>query len=106
MEEPRLTTGLQLSSKVRHEDLDGVRRRERVVAPDLLEEALARDHDALVAHEVLEELELALRELDLALGAAHLVGVGVQRQVADDERRRSARRAAPQQCAQSRQELL
>src|SRR3712207_7707161 len=52
---------------------------------------------SLVAHEVLEQLELALRELDLALPAADLVRVGVQRQVADAERRHSARGAPPQQ---------
>src|SRR5918997_1020304 len=106
MEEARLATGFQLPSQVGDEDLDGVRGRERVVAPDLLEEPLARHHDALVAHEVLEELELALGELDLAVGAPDLVGVGVQRQVADDEGGRAPGRAAPQQRAHPGQELL
>src|SRR6185312_1926839 len=106
MEEPRLSTGFQLSPEVRHEDLDGVRGREGVVAPHLLEEALAGDHDALVAHEVFEQLELALRELDLALGPAHLVGVRVQGQVADDEGRRAARWAAAQQRPEAREQLL
>src|SRR5829696_4595727 len=86
VKEPRFTTGFQLPPEVGHEDLDRVRRRERVVSPDLLEEALARDDDALVADEVLEQLELALGQLDVALAAPHLVGVGVQRQVADDVR--------------------
>src|SRR5215218_11316617 len=66
VEEPRLATGLQLSSQVRDEHLDRVRRGERVVAPHLVEQPLARDHDPLVAHQVLEQLELALRQLDLA----------------------------------------
>src|SRR3954451_23520620 len=79
MEESRLPTGFQLSPKVRDKDLNGVRDRERVVAPDFVEQLLARDHQALVAHQVLEQLELALRELDLALAARDLVRVGVQR---------------------------
>jgi hypothetical protein len=99
VQQPRLAVGLELATHVRDEDLDGVRRRERVVAPHLLQKALARDDDALVAHEVLEELELALRQLDLAGAAADLVRVGVQRQVADDEGRRAAGRAAAQQRA-------
>src|SRR5215217_264500 len=83
MEEPRLATGFELPSQVGDEDLDRVRDRERVVAPDLVEELLAGDHQALVAHQVLEELELALRELDASIAARHLVGVGVEHEVAD-----------------------
>src|SRR3954468_24221807 len=83
MEEPRLATGFQLPSQVGDEDLDRVGDRERVVAPDLVEQLLAGDDQALVAHEVLEQLELALGELDAALAAQHLVGVGVEQQVAD-----------------------
>src|ERR671915_2562613 len=83
MEEPRLATGFQLPSQVGHEDLDRVGDRERVIAPDLVEQLLPRDDEALVAHEVLEQLELALREVDPALPARDLVGVGVEHQVAD-----------------------
>src|SRR3954454_8882627 len=106
VQQPRLATGLELAAQVRHEHLDRVRRRERVVAPDLLEEALARDDDPLVAHEVLEQLELALGELDLPLAALDLVRVGVQRQVGDDERRAAPWRPAPQQRAQPGEQLL
>src|SRR3954470_11599638 len=106
VEEARLATGLELSSEVGHEDLDGVRDRERVVAPHLVEQPLARDHQALVAHEVLEQLELALRELDAPVAAEDLVRVGVECQVGDHERRRSPRRAAAQQRAQAGEELL
>src|SRR3954449_114536 len=59
MEETRLIAGFKLPSEVGYEDLDGVRRRERIVPPDLFEEALTRHDDALVAHEVLQQLELA-----------------------------------------------
>src|SRR5918999_1403069 len=83
MEEARLATGFQLPSQVRDEDLDRVRDRDRVVAPHLVEQLLARDHQPLVAHQVLEQLELALGQLDPALSARDLVGVGVEHQVAD-----------------------
>src|SRR3954462_5576477 len=75
MEESRFPTGFELSSQVGHEHLDGVRDRERVVAPYLVEQLLAFDHEPLVAHQVLEELELALGELDRAAPARDLVGV-------------------------------
>src|SRR5687768_5241793 len=85
MEESRLPTGFQLSSQVGDEDLDRVGDREGVVAPHLVEQLLAADHEALVAHQVLEQLELALRELDRAVAARDLVGVGVEHEVADAE---------------------
>src|SRR5215217_5277763 len=106
MEEPRLATGFELPSQVGDEDLDRVRDRERVVAPHLVEQLLARDHQALVAHEVLEQLELALRELDAALAAGHLMRVRVEHQVADPQRGHPARRAAAQQGAHAREQLL
>src|SRR3954453_15687698 len=99
MEETRLATGFKLPSEIGDENLDRVRDRERVVAPDLVEQLLPRDHEALVAHEVLEQLELALREVDLARPARYLVRVWVQREVADAQRRHAARRPAPQQRA-------
>src|SRR4029450_6669587 len=86
VQQPRLAAGLELAAQVRDEDLDRVRRRERVVAPDLLEQALAGHDDALVAHEVLEQLELAAGEVDVAPAASDLVRVGVERKVAYDDR--------------------
>src|SRR4051794_714070 len=41
VQQPRLAPGLQLAPQVGDEHLDGVRGGERVIAPDLLEEALA-----------------------------------------------------------------
>src|SRR5205085_10123978 len=99
VQEPGLAARLELAPKVGHEDLDGVRLRERVVAPDLVEQPLARDDDALVAHQVLEQLELALGQLDLALAAADLVRVGVELEVARGQRGGAARRAPAQQRA-------
>src|SRR3954451_2604152 len=86
MEESRFPTGFELPSQIRDEHLDRVGDRERVVAPDLVEQLLARDHEPLVAHQVLEQLELALREVDRALAARDLVGVGVECEVAHAQR--------------------
>src|SRR4051794_41367850 len=97
VQEPRLAAGLELAPEVGHEHLDGVRRGERVVAPDLLEQPLARHHDALVAHQVLEQLELPLGQLDDTLAARDLVRVRVEREVGDDERGRAAGRPAAQE---------
>src|SRR3954471_4307571 len=106
MEESRFPTGFELPSQIRDEDLDRVRDRERVVAPDLVEQLLARDDEALVAHQVLEQFELALRELDRSVVARHLVGVGVQREVADAQRGHPARRPPAEQRAQAGEQLL
>src|SRR5215211_2708212 len=106
MKEPGLATGFQLPPQVGHEHLDRVRDRERVVAPDLVEQLLARDHQPLVAHQVLEQLELALGQLDRALAAMDLVRVGVEGEVADAQRGHPARRSPAQQRAQPREQLL
>src|SRR3954451_6035093 len=106
MEESRLATGFELSSQVGHEHLDGVRDRERVIPPNLVEQLLTADHQPLVAHQVLEQLELALREVDLPLAPSHLVGVGIEREVADPERGHPARGPAPEQRAHTREQLL
>src|SRR5919108_2321018 len=106
MEEPRLATGFQLPSQVGHEHLDRVRDRERVVAPHLVEQLLAADDEALVAHQVLEQLELALGEVDLPVPARDLVGVGVEHEVADAERGHAARGPSAQQGSQAGEQLL
>src|SRR5262249_8166176 len=105
VEQARLASGLELAAQVGDEDVDGVGLFEGVVAPDVLEQPLARDDQLLVAGEVLEQLELAVGELDLALATLHLAGVGVDDEVADHDRRAAARRAAPEQGPDSRQQL-
>src|SRR5215203_280985 len=104
MEEPGFATCFELSAEVRDEDLDRVRDGEGVVAPDLVEQPLPRDDEALVAHQVLEQLELPLGQVDLALAAGDLVRVGVQREVRGPQRRHPARRPAPQQRAHAREQ--
>src|SRR4051794_11554104 len=106
VEETRLATGFKLPSEIGDENLDRVRDREGVIAPDLVEQLLPRDHQAFVAHQVLEQLELALREVDLAGLARDLVRVGVQCEVADAQRGHAARRAPPEQRTHACQQLL
>src|SRR3954470_12712732 len=106
MEEPRLAIGFELPSQVGDEHLDRVGDRERVVAPHLVQQPLARHDDALVAHEVLEQLELALCQLDGSVSARDFMGVGVESQVAHYQRRRAAEWTAAQERPHSRQELL
>src|SRR3954451_24957953 len=106
MEEPGFATGFELSAEVRDEDLDRVRDGEGVVAPDLVEQPLPRDDEALVAHQVLEQLELSLREVDRAIAPRDLVCVGGQGQVPRPWRRHPARRPPPQQRAHAREQLL
>ena len=67
MEEPGLSIGFKLPSQVGHEHLNGVCHRKRIVAPDLVQQALSGDDDPLVTHQVLQELELPLRQVDLAV---------------------------------------
>src|SRR6202035_3284622 len=106
VQQARLPLGLQLAAKGGDEHLDRVRGGEGVIAPHLVQQALARDDDALVAHQVLEQLELTLGEIDRPLAADHFVGVDVQRQVADPQGSRAARRAAAQEGAQACEQLL
>src|SRR4051812_16642743 len=106
MEDSRVPPGLGLPYQVGDEHLAGVGHRERVVAPGPHPDLLGRDDQPLVAHQVLEQLELALREVDRPVTAGGLVGVGVEHQVADPQRSHAARRAAPQEGSEAREQLL
>src|SRR4029077_4857104 len=54
----------QLAAGIVHVDVDDVRGRLEPVAPDLLAQLVAGEHDAGVAHQVLEQGELGAGELD------------------------------------------
>src|SRR3954447_13391414 len=97
VEQARLAAGLELAAQVGDEDVDRVGRSGRVVAPDLVEEPLAGYDEPVVSHQELEQLELAVGELDLALAAHDLAGVGIEREIADLEGGGSARRPPAQQ---------
>src|SRR6185503_13032083 len=55
----------ELAAEARDVDVERLRRAEPVGVPDLVDEALARDDRAGVAHEEGEELELLAGEVDL-----------------------------------------
>ena len=74
--------------------------------PHPLQEHGARHHLSGAAHEKLEELELARRELDLAPAAGHPPGDQIELEILDLEARGFAARGAPaQQRLDARQEL-
>src|SRR4051812_36871968 len=106
VQQARLAARLELAPQVGDEDVDRVRRRHRVVAPDLVEQALAGDDEALVAHQELEQLELPISQLDFPLAAADLAGVGIEDEVAYLHRGGATRGTAPQQRPDPRQQLL
>ena len=56
--------GLDLLAQPRDVDVDGPRRRHRVVAPDLVEQFLAGERRAAVLDEVAQQLKFARRELE------------------------------------------
>src|SRR5258708_37441718 len=64
-------TRLDLLAQLGDVNVDGARQRRLVVAPDLVEQAVARDHLAAVLDEVPQEAHLARRHLDSLALAAH-----------------------------------
>src|SRR3954470_18989907 len=106
VENARLPAGLELAPQVRDEDVHGVRLGERRVAPYVVEQRLTRHDEALVAHQVLEQLELARREVDPALVPEDLARVRVEAQVGHDQRGAAAGRAAAQERPQPGEQLL
>ena len=68
----------ELLAQLRDVDLDRARLAGRAEAPHRLQQLIARDHLAGVAQQVLEQVELALGELDLRAVDAHLAGAAGQ----------------------------
>src|SRR5437660_6656141 len=72
----------ELPSELAHVDVDGARIAGEGVAPDALEQLVARQHEAAVGEELPEEVELLRREMELHLGYANLAPAHVAVQVA------------------------
>src|SRR5262245_12217071 len=56
-----------------------------VVAPDVLQEAVARQHQALVADQVDQEVEETRWQLDLPLATPHLVAIHINAQITGNQ---------------------
>src|SRR3954468_14609249 len=111
---PRAAHGLQLRhaeravdlvAQVADVDVDDVRAVLVVVVPGVLEQLVAREHLARVAHERLQKLELLGREVDLGVLAPDAAGGRVELERADLEHRRALHRAATGQRAQAGEQL-
>ena len=75
--------GLDLLPQLGDEVVDRARRRRLLVAPDLVQNLLARDDLARVRHQIAEEIELARREVDALAAAVRLVRAEIDVDVAD-----------------------
>src|SRR4051812_22142120 len=96
---------IDLVAQVADVDVDDVRAVLVVVVPGVLEQLVAREHLARVAHERLQKLELLRRQRDLGAAAPHAPGRGIQPQVADLQDGRALHRPAAGQRPQPRQQL-
>src|SRR5262245_57585330 len=63
---------LRLAAQVADVHVERLRGRLEVEAPDALVDLVAREHDARVVEQQLEQVELGLRELELAVAAPGL----------------------------------
>src|SRR5262249_10140407 len=75
----------ELAAQIGDVAVDGVERRLALAAPHLLERSLARDDDARVAQQQLQQLGLAAGQLELLPAAAGDAGVEVEREVCERE---------------------
>ena len=90
VDQARLARLFGLAAQVADVDVERLRRRLEVVAPDALVDLFAGEHDAGVVEEELEQVELGLGELELTVAAPRLTARGIER--------RGRRRAAPRRC--------
>src|SRR5438270_6407777 len=92
----------ELAPELAHVDVDGARVAGEGVAPDALEQLVARQHEAAMVEELPEEVELLRRELDLHLADANLPPTRVDVQVAVSDLRALAGLARRCRAAQDR----
>src|SRR5690606_23935623 len=83
----------ELGAQPPHVDVDGPGAPVVVHAPDLLQQLLPGDHPAAVLHEVLEQLELLVGEVQRLPAGPHRPAVLVDDDVGDGDRATSLRRA-------------
>src|SRR5438132_8942539 len=90
-----LSAGLGLAAQVADVDVQRVRARAEVEAPDAREEKLAGQHLLGVAQEELQQAELGRRQLERARAASRLARRRVEHEVAVAQRAAAVRLAAP-----------
>src|SRR5215510_11522017 len=106
VEELPLLRPVDLPAQIADVHVDDVALGVEVEPPHVLDQHRPREDAAGVAHEVLEQRPLARGQLDPAAAALHLARGRVERQVGQPQHRGASLRAAPEQGAHSRQELL
>src|SRR5438128_261512 len=72
----------ELAAQLPHVDVDGAGVAGERIAPDALEQLVAREHESAVVEQLPEEVELLRGELDLLVADTHLATTGVDREVA------------------------
>ena len=98
---------LGLAAQVPDVDVERLRRRLEVVAPDAFVDGVAGDDDARVEHQQLEQIELGLGQLELAPGAPRLAPFRVEHEIGDGQCLVAlGDTAAPQQGAHPGEELV
>ena len=75
----------ELAAQLAHVHVDRARVARERVAPDALEQLVAREHEPAMVEQLPEQVELLRRELDLLVADAHLAPAGVDREVAVPE---------------------
>src|SRR5947207_1505821 len=89
MDQPREAIDLRLAPQVADVDVERVGVDAEVVAPDAIEDHVARQHLTGVAHEQLEQLVLRARQFDRLAGAARAVRPRIELQIVELQRLRS-----------------
>ena len=93
VQQPPLAFRLELSPQIADEHVHDVAVHLEVVAPHVREQLGAREHEARMSYERLEQIELPSGELDRARPSAYLTAGRVDMEVADQHR--DARRLGP-----------
>src|SRR5215471_4073406 len=106
VEELLLLRPVDLAAQIADVHVDDVALGVEVEPPHVLDQHRPREDAAGVAHEVLEQRPLARGQLDPAAGPLHLARGRIERQVGQPQDRGAPLRAAPEQGAHSRQELV
>ena len=106
MQQLLLERPIDLLAQPAHQHVDDVGLRVEVVFPDVRQDHRLRDDLAGVAHQVLEQRELARPQIDRLAAARHAARQQVEHQIVDRQRRRLGRaRGAAHQRLHAGQQL-